>query len=165
MTYQINSFLTIKLGDELFAVSVNKVNEILEIPKITKVPRAPEFMRGVVNLRGSVLSVVDSRIKFGLPPVEDTINTCIIVMTIQLEGRDITMGFIVDEVKEVIEFSIDQIQGMPEMGARYKSEFIEGMVKSDNQFIMLLNVNLLFSSQETSLLEQAVEITEDKSIN
>lgn len=153
MEKNVTSYLTFKLGDELFAANVSKVIEILEIPKITKVPRSPEFMRGVVNLRGSVLSVIDSRIKFGLPPTEDTINTCIIVMNIQIENQDITLGLIADAVKEVVEIDQQSIQSPPEMGSKYKSQFIDGMVKSDDQFIMLLNIDMLFSSQEATILQ------------
>src|SRR3954464_922925 len=92
MQKSLTSYLTFKLGDETFAANVSKVIEILEIPKITKVPRSPDFMRGVVNLRGNVLSVIDSRIKFGLPVTDDTVNTCIIVMNIDLDGQNITLG-------------------------------------------------------------------------
>jgi purine-binding chemotaxis protein CheW len=159
MEKNVTSYLTFKLGDELFAANVTKVIEILEIPKITRVPRSPEFMRGVVNLRGNVLSVIDSRIKFGLPPTEDTINTCIIVMTIEIENQDITLGIIADAVKEVVEIDQQSIQSPPEMGSKYKTEFIDGMVKSGDQFIMLLNIDLLFSSQEASILQDANAIT------
>jgi purine-binding chemotaxis protein CheW len=159
MDRSLTSYLTFKLGDELFAASVSKVIEILEIPKITKVPRSPEFMRGVVNLRGNVLSVIDSRIKFGLPSVEDTVSTCIIVMNIQIENQEITLGIIADAVKEVVEIDKTSIQALPEIGSKYRSEFIEGMVKSDDQFIMILNIDLLFSSQEANILQDAQELT------
>jgi purine-binding chemotaxis protein CheW len=156
MENNINSYLTFKLGDELFAVTVSKVIEILEIPRITKVPRSPDFIRGVINLRGNVLSAIDSRIKFGLPSVDDTINTCIIVMNVELDGQEITMGLIVDAVKEVIEIDSALVQNLPEIGSKYKSEFIEGMIKSDDHFIMILNINLVFSSQEATMLQQVV---------
>jgi purine-binding chemotaxis protein CheW len=162
MERSLTSYLTFKLGDETFAANVSKVIEILEIPKITKVPRSLDFMRGVVNLRGNVLSVIDSRIKFGLPVTEDTVNTCIIVMNIDLDGQNITLGLIVDAVKEVIDIASDSIQGVPEIGSKYNSDFIEGMVKSDDQFIMILNIALLFSSQEANILHQVVE-TADQS--
>jgi purine-binding chemotaxis protein CheW len=155
MEKSLTSYLTFKLGDELFAAKVSKVNEILEIPKITRVPRSPEFMRGVVNLRGNVLSVIDSRIKFGLPSTEDTINTCIIVMNIQVDNQELTLGMIADAVKEVVEIDHESIQAPPEMGSKYKSQFIDGMVKSDDQFIMLLNIDALFSSEEASILQDA----------
>jgi purine-binding chemotaxis protein CheW len=164
MEKSLTSYLTFKLGDELFAANVKKVIEILEIPKITKVPRSPDFMRGVVNLRGNVLSVIDSRVKFGLPPTDDTISTCIIVLNIQLEGQEIILGLIVDAVKEVVEIDKTSIQSVPEIGSKYRSEFIEGMVKSDEQFIMLLNIDLLFSSDEANILQDANLATSD-SIN
>ncbi|HEY0653733.1 MAG TPA: chemotaxis protein CheW [Chryseosolibacter sp.] len=160
METSLTSYLTFKLGDETFAANVSKVIEILEIPKITRVPRAPEFMRGVVNLRGNVLSVVDSRIKFGLPSTDDTVNTCIIVMNISLDGQDITLGLIVDAVKEVRNIAPEAIQPLPEIGSKFNTEFIEGMVKDDNQFIMLLNVAALFSSQEADILHQVSETVE-----
>ena len=159
MDRSLTSYLTFKLGDELFAASVSKVIEILEIPKITKVPRSPEFMRGVVNLRGNVLSVIDSRNKFGLPSVEDTVSTCIIVMNIQIENQEITLGLIADAVKEVVEIDKLTIQALPEIGSKYKSEFIEGMVKSGEQFIMILNIDLLFSSHEANIIQDVQELT------
>lgn len=161
MTDTLNSFLTFRLGDELFAANVGKVIEILEVPKITKVPRSPDFMRGVVNLRGSVLSVIDSRIKFGMPVVQDTINTCIIVMVVKVEGQDITLGAIVDSVQEVMEIDNSQMQEMPTIGSKYKSEFIEGMVKRDDQFIMILNIDALFSSNEVLLLNDLANAVEE----
>jgi purine-binding chemotaxis protein CheW len=159
MQKNLTSYLTFKLGDEVFAANVSKVYEILEIPKITKVPCAPDFMRGVVNLRGNVLSVIDSRSKFNLPAVEDTINTCIIVLNLDLNGLDMTIGLVVDAVKEVIDIDNSAIQKVPDIGSRYKSEFIEGMVKSDEQFIMILNIDLIFTSHEANLLEEA-QVTE-----
>jgi len=149
----LNSFLTFRLGDELFAANVSKVLEILEIPKITKVPRSPAFMRGVVNLRGNVLPVIDTRSKFGLPSVDDTVNSCILVLNIEMEEKEIRLGAIVDEVQEVMEIDAAMIQPLPTVGAKYKTEFIEGMVKLNEQFIMVLNLNLVFTSSEVTLLE------------
>jgi len=158
-TDTLNSFLSFRLGDELFASNVGKVLEILEIPKITKVPRSPAFMRGVVNLRGNVLPVIDTRIKFGLPTIADTINSCILVLNLELEGKNIVLGTIVDQVQEVMEIDESSIQQLPTVGARYKTEFIDGMVKKDDQFIMLLNIDLLFSSDEASILQDIAQET------
>src|SRR5687768_13879314 len=99
----IESYLTFGLGDEIFATNVCKVLEILEIPKITKVPRCPPFMRGVINLRGSVLPVIDARSKFGLSETNDTVNSCIMVLEISMQEQDIKIGAVVDAVQEVIE--------------------------------------------------------------
>ncbi|HEY9048048.1 MAG TPA: chemotaxis protein CheW [Ohtaekwangia sp.] len=151
----LNSFLSFRLDDELFAANVGKVLEILEIPKITKVPRSPEYMRGVVNLRGNVLPVIDTRTKFGLPPTSDTVNSCILVLSIASAGKNITLGAVVDAVQEVMEIDNSAIQAVPSMGTRYKSEFIDGMVKLNDQFIMLLNLDLVFTSEEVFVLEEA----------
>jgi len=149
----LKSYLTFRLGDELFAANVGKVLEILEIPRITKVPRSPHYMRGVVNLRGSVLPVIDARAKFGLPEVDDTINSCIIVLDVEIEDHHITIGTVVDGVQEVMDIEDGHIQPAPSIGSRYKSEFIDGMVKINEQFIMMLNLDKVFSSEEANILQ------------
>jgi purine-binding chemotaxis protein CheW len=149
------SYLTFRLGDELFAANVEKVLEILEIPKITKVPRSPDFMKGVINLRGSVLPVIDTRTKFGLPQEEPTVNSCIIVMNLTIEGQSISIGAIVDAVQEVMEIGEASIQSAPSVGSKYKTEFILGMVKLEDQFIMILDLDKGFSNEEVSILQEA----------
>jgi purine-binding chemotaxis protein CheW len=162
-TETMNSFLSFRLGEELFAANVGKVLEILEIPKVTKVPRSPAFMRGVINLRGNVLPVIDTRAKFGLPATDDTVNTCILVMNIAMEGRDIILGAVVDAVQEVMEIDESSIQSVPTVGARYKTEFIEGMVKLNEQFIMVLNLDLVFTSEEVAILAEVSTSGDKKS--
>lgn len=139
----LQSYLTFRLGDEIFAANVSKVLEILEIPRVTKVPQSPHFMRGVINLRGSVMPVIDARAKFGLQQTPDTINSCIIVLTIRIENQPITIGAVVDAVHEVVDIQEEDIQPTPAIGSKYKSMFIRGMVKGNNdQFIMLLEPDL-----------------------
>jgi len=150
----LQSYLTFRLGDEVFAANVSKVLEILEIPKITKVPRSPAFMRGVINLRGSVLPVIDMRAKFGLPTVTDTVNSCIVVMNISMEAQTIVLGAVVDGVQEVMEIEPNAIQAAPAVGTKYRTEFIEGMVKLNDQFIMILNLDFVFSNEEAIILQQ-----------
>ena len=149
------SYLSFKLGEEAFAASVAKVIEILEVPKITKVPKSPVYMRGVLNLRGSVLPVIDTRLKFGMPATIDTVNTCIMVLNIQMDKESFVLGALVDAVQEVFEISEDEIKPAPSIGSKYKSEFIEGMVKANEQFIMLLNLDKVFSSDELITLQEA----------
>ena len=153
----LNSFLSFRLGDELFAANVSKVLEILEIPKITKVPRSPSFLRGVINLRGNVLPVIDTRNKFGLPAVDDSVNTCILVLNVSIEGKDLTLGAVVDAVQEVMEIDETSIQALPSVGSKYNSEFIDGMLKLNDEFIMILNLDLVFSSEEVALLDEFAE--------
>jgi purine-binding chemotaxis protein CheW len=150
------SYLTFRLGDEYFAANVGKVLEILEIPQITKVPRSPEFMRGVINLRGSVLPVIDTRIKFGLPQTEDTVNTCVLVINVVIDGQTVTIGATADSVQEVMEIEEDQMQAPPSIGAKYKSEFIHSMVKINEQFIMILNLDEVFSATDAEILQEII---------
>lgn len=153
VTVTSQSYLTFRLDDELFATSVADVSEILELSKITKVPRAPHFMRGVINLRGTVLPVVDTRLKFGIEKTSDTVNTCILVLNLTIDGQQIVLGAVVDSVQEVLEIDAASIQPAPSIGSRYKSGFISGMVKHQDQFIMLLNIGLVFSTEELSILQ------------
>lgn len=150
----LNSYLTFKMDDELFALNVLKVIEILEVPQITKIPRSPAYMAGIINLRGKVLPLVDTRVKFGLEPIKYTISTCIIVIEINVEGDILQVGTLVDEVLEVIEIEKSQIQPSPSIEANYNLDFIEGMFRKDEHFIMLLNLDKVFSVQDYSYMQQ-----------
>lgn len=155
------SFLSFKLGEEFFAINVIKIMEILEVPKITKVPQTPDFLKGVVNLRGAVLPVIDSRIKFKMAPIEFTINTCILVLNIEVDNESIMVGALVDSVMEVFEIEASQIQPSPTIGAQYRSDFIQGMIKEKDQFMMLLDIDKVFSSHD---LDQIFEIKEQGNV-
>ncbi len=145
---KITSYLTFKLGDEEFAAHVSKVLNILEMTKITEVPKSPNYMTGVINLRGSVLPVIDTRIKFGMTPTEYSPSTCIVVMDIDLEGESVHVGALVDSVQAVIEIEHDQIMPPPSLGNKYRSEFIEGVANINEKFIMILNMDEVFSSED-----------------
>lgn len=151
----LNSYLSFSLDRECFGVNVSKVIEILEVPHITKIPKAPSFMRGVINLRGTVLPVVDIRLKFGLTPKADTINTCIIVFNISMGQETVMVGALVDAVQEVFEMKEADMQPAPSMGGRYKSEFIRGMAQRDEAFIMMLQVDNIFATEEIINLQMA----------
>jgi purine-binding chemotaxis protein CheW len=151
----INSYLTFKLGEEFFAANVSKVLNILEMTKVTKVPKAPSYMKGVINLRGTVLPLVDTRIKFDMTETEYTANTCILVLDITLNNESVHVGALVDSVQEVLEVDSAHIQPPPSIGTRYRSEFIEGIVKVDEEFIMILNMDLIFSTDELSILRES----------
>jgi purine-binding chemotaxis protein CheW len=153
-TIQSQSFLTFRLGEEVFAASVLHVIEILELSKITKVPRSPDFMRGVINLRGNVLPVIDTRRKFGLERIDDTVNTCIMVLNVEVQKEKVLIGALVDAVQEVLEIEAGEVQAAPSIGSRYKTEFIDGMVKRNDDFIMILNLNRIFSEDEVVLIKE-----------
>lgn len=147
------SFLSFKLGEEIFAVHVNDVLNILEMTKITSIPKAPKYLKGVINLRGIVLPVVDARIKFNMPEKEYNTNTCIIVMDLEVRNEIMHVGFIVDQVLEVLELDAGDIEPAPSLGTNYKAEFINGMAKVEEDFVMLLNMEKIFSVDELTLLK------------
>jgi len=146
-------YLTFKLADETFALDVAKVREILEQSSITKVPQTPDFMRGVINLRGSVVPVIDMRLKFGMTATEQTVNTCIVVAEVQLEDEIIVLGALADSVQEVIEMEPQQIEAAPHIGTRLNTDFIKGMGKHDGRFIMILDIDKVFTSDELSKVQ------------
>ena len=141
------------MDKETFAVNVLKVIEILEIPKITKVPKAPDFLIGVINLRGNVLPVIDARIKFGMESTEATVNTCIIVMNLEIEGEELILGSLVDAVDEVLDIDPGEIKGSPSIGSQYNPEFIEGVAKIGDDFVMILNIGKVFSTEDVKTLK------------
>ncbi len=145
-------YLTFKLSLEVFAVEVAKVREILEYSSITKVPKTPEFMRGVINVRGSVVPVVDLRSKFGMRLTELTVNTCIIVLEIDLDEETTVLGALADSVQEVIELEPGQIEPAPRIGTQLKTEFIKGIGKRGNEFIMILDIDKVFSNNEIRIM-------------
>ena len=147
-------YLTFTLGEEVFALEVANVKEILEFTAITKVPGTPDFMRGVINLRGSVVPVMDMRLKCDMSKVEKTVNTCIIVVEVSLDGDTTVLGALVDSVQEVFELESDQIEPPPGLGLRVKTEFIKGMGKRDNQFVMILDIDKIFSMDELEMVNE-----------
>ncbi len=148
-------YLTFKLGDEVYATDVAKVREVLDFTTITKIPRTPEFMSGVINLRGNVVPVVDLRLCFEMSKTEKTVNTCIVVVEMQLEGESTVIGALADSVEEVIDLEPDQIQPAPRMGTQIRTDFIKGMGKRDAQFIMILDIDRVFSAEELSAVRGA----------
>ncbi|GBD97804.1 MAG TPA: chemotaxis protein CheW [Nitrospirae bacterium] len=147
--------LTFKLDEEIFALDISKVREVLEFTTVTKVPQTPDFMCGVINLRGGVVPVVDLRLKFGMPVAEKTVNTCIIIVEVSLDGETTVLGALADSVQEVLELEPDQIEPAPKIGTRLKTDFIKGMGKRDDQFIMILDIDKVFSSDELAIVQDA----------
>jgi len=141
-------YLTFTLADEVFAVDVARVREILEMPSITKVPQVPDFMRGVINLRGCVVPVIDLRLKFGMRETAQTVNTCIIVVEVLMDGENIVLGALADSVQEVIEMEPSQIEAAPHIGTHLKTEFLKGMGKYNEHFVMILDIDKVFSGEE-----------------
>lgn len=141
----IHSYLSFCLDGEHYASPVNKVLNILEMCPITPVPLAPEYMVGVINLRGSVLPLIDTRIKFGLGATQVTINTCILVLDITSEGESVFVGALVDSVQEVLELSDDNILPPPTLGSKYKADFITGLARNNEKFVMIMDMDKVFA--------------------
>jgi purine-binding chemotaxis protein CheW len=147
-------YLTFRLGEEVFAVDVAKTREVLDLIEVTRVPGTPDFMLGVINLRGGVVPVIDLRLKFGLPAAERTRETCVIVLDITLDGETTVIGAVADSVREVLDQDSSQIEPPPRNGTRLKNEFIRGMGRiDDSRFLILLDIDRVFSSEELSLVQ------------
>lgn len=146
MTDKAGKYLTFKLGDEEYGLEILKVQEIMKMVEITKVPKTPEFVRGVINLRGKVIPVVDLRLKFDMAGRETTDKTCVIVVQIVHGRGSLTMGTIVDEVSEVLDIGGEQIEAAPEFGTSVNTDFILGIGKVARKVIMLLDIDKVLSS-------------------
>lgn len=147
--------LTFTLGKEVFALDIASVREVLELTAITKIPRTPDFMRGVINLRGHAVPVMDLRLKFGMPAAEATVDTCIIIVEVDFEGESIVMGGMVDSVREVFEIAPDRIETAPRMGTSISTDYIKGIGKQDDVFIIILDIGRIFSAAELALARDA----------
>ena len=147
--------LTFKLDEEVFAIDISKIREVLEYTTVTKVPQTPDFMCGVINLRGGVVPVVNLRLKFGMSQAEKTVNTCIIIVEVTLGGESTVLGALVDSVQEVFDFEHDQIEPAPKIGTRLNTDFIRGMGKRDDQFIIILDIDRVFSTEEIAIVQDA----------
>ncbi len=148
-------YLTFKLGEEVYAVDISKVREVLDFTTVTKVPRTPDFMRGVINLRGSVVPVVDLRLKFGMQGTENTVNTCIIIMEVRVDSETTILGALADSVQEVIDLDTEHIEPAPRIGTKLKTEFITGMGKQNDKFIIILDIDKIFSTDELALVQES----------
>lgn len=151
---QLHQYLTFKLDEEMFALDVSQVREILDVTTITKVPCSPDFMRGVINVRGSVLPVVDLRLKFRMTGTEQSVDTRIVVMEISLEGELITIGTMADAVHDVMDIDPADIDPPPKVGGKWNVEFIKGIGKHNEAFIIILNVDRIFSAHELEMVQE-----------
>ena len=158
----LHQYLTFRLGEEMFALDVSQVREILDVTTITKVPRSPAFMRGVINVRGSVVPVVDLRLKFDMEKIEQTLDTRIVVMEIALAGEVTVIGALADAVHNVMEMETGQIEAAPKIGARWNTDFIKGIGKHDEQFIIILDVDRIFSVDELAMVQQQENPTNEE---
>ena len=151
---ETRQYLTFKLDNDDYAINVESVREILDVCSVTKVPQTPDFMLGVINLRGNVVPVIDLRIKFGFADGAQGEETCIIVLEVLVDEEMTVLGAMVDSVQEVLEIPADAMEPPPKIGNRLKTEFIHGMGKRDELFVIVLDINRIFSTKEINLLQQ-----------
>lgn len=145
---QNNSYLSFRLGKEIYAAHVSRTLKILQLSEITKVPNAPRNMKGVINHHGNVLPVIDLNQTFGLDETEKTKNTCIIILSVDKDDEQVNIGAIVDEVLHVDEIYADQISEAPSLGKANSLEHLSGVFKKDDKFIMILDINKIFEDIE-----------------
>ena len=147
-------YLTFKLDGESFATEISKVREVLEYTQVTPVPRSPEFMQGVINLRGSVVPVVDLRLQFGMSAAEQTVDTCIIIIEVNIEGTSTVLGALADSVQEVIDLKPEQLEPAPSFGTRVDNNFVQHMGKLEDRFVIVLDMNKVFSLEQINKVEK-----------
>lgn len=152
---EVSTYLTFRLGEEIFALDVANVKEVLDLAEVTRIPRTPNYMKGVINLRGGVVPVVDMRIKYGLPVTESTVDTCIIVTEVELDGDLTVIGALADSVREVLQIKSDQIEPPPRIGMRVSSDFIQGIGKLGEKFVIILDIKKTFTGDEFLHLQSA----------
>lgn len=150
-------YLTFGLGKEEFAIQVLRVREIMGVQEITAVPQTPDYVKGVINLRGKVIPVVDLRLKFGMPELEYTQRTCIIVVQIEQEGSKMLTGVVVDEVSEVVTLQGADIEDTPDFGRGVATPYLLGMAKVKGRVKILLDINMVMTTQEIHGLADALK--------
>jgi purine-binding chemotaxis protein CheW len=151
-------YLTFLLGDELFAFDVLRTNEVLEVTQVTRIPGASDAMIGVINLRGSVVPVIDLRKRLNMPEKEHTIDTSIIIIDTEYGEEKILLGVLVDAAKQVIMLDNSQLEAPPKVGMNLNIEYITAIGKHDNKFIILLNSDKIFSEKELVVAAEAREV-------
>ena len=147
---QQTQYLTFHLAGEQYAVGILKVKEIIEYGTLTLVPQTPPCVRGVINLRGNVVPVIDLAIKFGMPQSPITDRTCIVIVEVDMEGETTVMGVVADSVSQVIDLPSSEILPPPAFGTRIKVDFLHGMGKADKKFFLILDIDKVLTAAELS---------------
>ncbi len=159
---EIQQYLTFMLGGEVFAIGILHIKEIIEYGQLTTVPMMPPFIRGVINLRGAVVPVVDLASRFGGKPSQVTRRSCIIILELEVEEATQVIGVVVDAVNEVLEIAGADIEPPPRFGTKIRTDFIAGMGKVQERFVIILNVNKVLSTEEMALLGQSSQLAEER---
>ena len=153
----VQQYLTFMIGGEEYAVSLLKVKEIIEYDIVTEIPKTPDWVRGVINLRGNVVPVIDLAVKFRLPASVASKLTCIVITEIECEGEASVMGIMVDSVRQVIDLKPNDIEAPPTFGTRVKVDYLLGMARSGKKFCLLLDTDKVLSTEELLGLPDSLE--------
>jgi purine-binding chemotaxis protein CheW len=148
----LNSYFTFRLGGKLFAANIGQVAKILQLTEITKVPNSPEFFKGIINLFGDIIPVFDGRLKFGFQVAENTRETCILILVFEFDGHSYSSGIIVDSVEKVLIFESGQIKPAPIAAKGINAEFINGIATFNDESVVVLNVEKIFSEEEIKMI-------------
>ena len=159
----LNQYLTFFLAGEEYALSILQVTDIIECGVVTRVPGTPPWIRGVHNLRGTVVPVIDLAIKFGLPPTEITRRTCVVIVELHIDDEALVMGVMTDSVHQVVELGPDQIQAAPAFGPRVRVDCVLGMATSNGKFVVILDIDRILASEE--ILTAVTAAIEDQPSN
>lgn len=170
---QAVQYLTFTLRDEDFAIEISKVREVLDVTTLTKIPRMPDYLSGVINLRGNVVPVMDLGQKLGMGKVDQTKNTCIIIVEIEADGNIVEMGVLTDSVQMVLDLQPQDIESVPKMGTNINTEFIKGMGKQGEKFLIILDIDSILASEgeaalrgmDPRMLETATEGSMEEGMN
>ena len=155
-----NQYLTFVLDNENYALNVGRVREVLELTDITRIPRMPDYMKGVINVRSKVLPVVDLRLKFGMEEAEETVDTAIIVTDVAAGENTVTIGCRADAVDQVVDIPPENIEPPPRVGTRISADFIQGIGKVDEKFIIILNLDQVFAADELEAADSGAKVAQ-----
>jgi len=155
-------YLTFELDHEQYGFEIKKVQSVLDFEQITRVPRMPPFMRGVINLRGRIVPIIDLRLKFGLSETVKTRESCIIIVNVEIDGEKTILGVLADSVREVISLEPKQIEPAPKIGTHLKTEFIKGVANHRNQLIIILEMEKIFTTDELLFVQKTSEETPEE---
>ncbi len=152
---ETNQYLTFTLGGEEFALEIARVREVVDYTNITKVPRMPEHLCGVINLRGNVVSVIDLRLKLGMSAIDKTVDTCIVIAEVNMDGELLPVGVLTDSVQEVVDLDPSQIEQPPKIGTKLNTEFIQGIGRYGDNFMIILNIDRVLARYELAKVRSA----------
>ena len=149
---QATQYLTFTLRNEDFAIEISKVREVLDVTTLTKIPRMPDYLSGVINLRGNVVPVMDLGQKLGMGTIDHSKNTCIIIAEIEVDGSLVEMGVLTDSVQMVLDLQPEDIESVPKMGTNLNTEFIKGMGRQGERFLIILDIDIILASEGQAAL-------------